>query len=96
MYGSEPEEEHKGESAPQIWGADLGLFCSGLFGFFQFAAFEVKDMFVDLMENYLLELSKDTVRALSPTLRALVGYSIYPPFMGMVNGQHPLRLLDES
>ena len=38
-------------------------------------------------ENYLLELSKDTVRNLSPELQALVGYSIYPPFMGMVAGQ---------
>lgn len=46
-------------------------------------------------ENYLLELSKDTVRALSPELQALVGYSIYPPFMGMVEGKHPLRLLEE-
>ncbi len=45
-------------------------------------------------ENYLLELSKETVRALSPELQALVGYSIYPPFMGMVNGQHPLRLIE--
>lgn len=45
-------------------------------------------------ENYLLELSKDTVRTLSPELQALVGYSIYPPFMGMVDGKHPLRLLE--
>lgn len=45
-------------------------------------------------ENYLLELSKDTVRSLSPELQALVGYSIYPPFMGMVEGMHPLRLLE--
>jgi len=45
-------------------------------------------------ENYLLELSKDTVRALSPELKALVGYSIYPPFIGMVNGAHPLRTLE--
>ncbi|MEM7613311.1 MAG: phytanoyl-CoA dioxygenase family protein [Pseudomonadota bacterium] len=47
-------------------------------------------------ENYLLELSKDTVRALSPELQSLVGYSVYPPFMGMVEGKHPLRLLEES
>lgn len=47
-------------------------------------------------ENYLLELSKDTVRALSPELRSLVGYSIYPPFMGMVDGKHPLRLLEND
>lgn len=45
-------------------------------------------------ENYLLELDKPTVRALSPELRALVGYSIFPPFMGMVDGKHPLRLLE--
>ncbi|MDC0663688.1 phytanoyl-CoA dioxygenase family protein [Marinobacter sp. SS21] len=45
-------------------------------------------------ENYLLELSKDTVRSLSPELQALVGYSIYPPFMGMVEGMHPLRTLE--
>ncbi len=47
-------------------------------------------------ENYLLELSKDTVRMLSPELQALVGYSVYPPFMGMVEGMHPLRLLQEE
>jgi len=46
-------------------------------------------------ENYLLELDKDIVRSLSPELRSLVGYSIYPPFMGMVDGKHPLRLLNE-
>jgi len=45
-------------------------------------------------ENYLLELNKETVRELSPELQALVGYSIYPPFMGMVDGKHPLRLLE--
>lgn len=53
------------------------------------------EAYVRQQENYLLELSKETVRALSPELQALVGYSIYPPFMGMVCGMHPLRLLDE-
>ncbi|MEO1042298.1 MAG: phytanoyl-CoA dioxygenase family protein [Pseudomonadota bacterium] len=52
------------------------------------------DAYMRQQENYLLELSKDTVRALSPELQALVGYSIYPPFMGMVEGKHPLRLLE--
>ena len=47
-------------------------------------------------ENYLLELEKHTVRQMSPVLQSLVGYSIYPPFMGMVDGMHPLRLLDEE
>lgn len=45
-------------------------------------------------ENYLLELSKETVRNLSPTMQSLVGYSIFPPFMGMVEGMHPLRTLE--
>ena len=44
-------------------------------------------------ENYLLELTKDRVRNMSPELQSLVGYSIYPPFMGMVEGMHPLRTL---
>lgn len=47
-------------------------------------------------ENYLLELSKDTVRSMSPTMQALVGYSVFPPFMGMVEGMHPLRTLEEK
>ena len=47
-------------------------------------------------ENYLLELSKDTVRVLSSELQALVGYSICAPFMGMVNGMHPLRVLKQE
>ena len=47
-------------------------------------------------ENYLLELSKERVRTMSPELQSLVGYSIYPPFMGMVEGMHPLRLLEEA
>ncbi len=52
------------------------------------------DAFCRQQENYLLELSKDTVRQLSPELQSLVGYSIHAPFMGMVTGMHPLRTLD--
>lgn len=53
------------------------------------------EAYIRQQENYLLELSKDTVRKLSSELKALVGYSIYPPFIGMVNGTHPLRVLDD-
>jgi len=52
------------------------------------------DAFMRQQENYLLELSKGRVRTMSPELQALVGYSIYPPFMGMVEGMHPLRTLE--
>ncbi len=51
------------------------------------------EAFMRQQENYLLELDKDTVRTLSPVMQSLIGYSIYPPFMGMVDGKHPLRLL---
>ena len=47
-------------------------------------------------ENYFLSLSKETVEAVSEDMRRMLGYSIYPPFMGMVNGMHPKRALEES
>ncbi|MBX3505397.1 MAG: phytanoyl-CoA dioxygenase family protein [Parvibaculum sp.] len=47
-------------------------------------------------ENYFLSLSPETVKAVSEDMRRMLGYSIYPPFMGMVNGMHPKRLLDEA
>ena len=31
------------------WGSDLGLFYSGLFNFYQYAAFEVKRKFLDFV-----------------------------------------------
>jgi ectoine hydroxylase-related dioxygenase (phytanoyl-CoA dioxygenase family) len=45
-------------------------------------------------EAFTLSTTHDTVRALSPKLRAMLGYGIHPPFMGSVDGMHPLRLLD--
>lgn len=54
------------------------------------------DAYMRQQENYLLELSKETVLALSPELQSLVGYSIHPPFMGMVEGKHPLRTLKQN
>lgn len=53
------------------------------------------EVYMRQQENYLLELSKSTVRALSPQMRSLVGYSIHPPFMGMVDGRHPLKTLED-
>lgn len=54
------------------------------------------DAYMRQQENYLLELPKDIVRELSPELQSLVGYSIHPPFMGMVSGMHPLRTLEQE
>jgi ectoine hydroxylase-related dioxygenase (phytanoyl-CoA dioxygenase family) len=44
-------------------------------------------------ENYTLAVPPDQVREMSPRVRALLGYSIHPPFMGHVGGLHPERLL---
>jgi hypothetical protein len=34
--------------------------------------------------------------AFSPLVRALLGYSIHPPFIGYVDGRDPRRLLTPS
>ena len=44
-------------------------------------------------ENYFLSVSRETAAAVSENIRRLLGYSIHPPFMGMVNGMHPKRTL---
>ena len=46
-------------------------------------------------EALTLSTPRDTVRAVSPDIRRMLGYSIHPPFIGQVNGMHPARLLDE-
>ncbi|MEM7412428.1 MAG: phytanoyl-CoA dioxygenase family protein [Myxococcota bacterium] len=51
---------------------------------------------VRTQENYSLSVSRETVRVLSEDLKRLLGYSIHPPFMGMVNGMHPKRLLEDD
>lgn len=45
-------------------------------------------------ENFTLEIPKETAAGLSENLLRMIGYSILPPFYGMVNGMHPKRLLD--
>ena len=40
-------------------------------------------------------MSPSTVRGVSENIRRMLGYSLYPPFMGMANGLHPKRFLDE-
>ncbi|MFT7337071.1 MAG: ectoine hydroxylase-related dioxygenase (phytanoyl-CoA dioxygenase family) [Marinobacter maritimus] len=44
-------------------------------------------------ENFFLELSQSTLSQIPEQLLSMVGYSIHPPFMGMVNGMHPKRTL---
>jgi hypothetical protein len=34
------------------------------------------------------------VRTLPERLQELLGYNVYPPFLGYVDGRHPRRVLD--
>ena len=44
-------------------------------------------------EAFTLSTNRDTVRAVSEDIRRMLGYSVHPPFVGMVDGMHPKRLL---
>lgn len=45
-------------------------------------------------ENYSLSVSAQRVAQVSEDMKRMLGYSIYGPFMGMVDGKHPKRLLE--
>jgi ectoine hydroxylase-related dioxygenase (phytanoyl-CoA dioxygenase family) len=47
-------------------------------------------------ENYFLAVPKEKVRGRSEAMQRLLGYSIHPPFMGMVDGMHPKRCLEDG
>ena len=44
-------------------------------------------------ENHCLAVPRDIARELPERLQELLGYNIYPPFMGYVDGRHPRRVL---
>ena len=46
-------------------------------------------------EAFTLSVPRATARLLSDNLKRMLGYSIFPPFVGAVDGMHPLRLLDD-
>ena len=46
-------------------------------------------------ENFMIALGIDGARDLPERLQELIGYSIHPPFMGMVDGRHPKKLLHQ-
>ncbi len=48
------------------------------------------------VENHVLAVPPSEVRLLPPRLQELLGYNIYPPFIGYVDGRHPAKLLAES
>ncbi len=47
-------------------------------------------------ENFFLAIPKDIAGTMSPRLRELLGYSIWPAFMGMVTAHHPARVFDDD
>jgi ectoine hydroxylase-related dioxygenase (phytanoyl-CoA dioxygenase family) len=46
-------------------------------------------------ETQLLAVPAETARELPPRLQELLGYNVYPPFLGYVDGRHPRRLLED-
>ncbi len=47
-------------------------------------------------ENFMMALGPTGARELPPRLQELIGYSIHPPFMGMIDGRHPRKLLQSQ
>ena len=45
-------------------------------------------------ESMLLIAPPPLAREMSPRARSMLGYNIHPPFVGQVDGMHPLRLVD--
>lgn len=45
-------------------------------------------------ENFTLSVPRERARAMSPRLRAMLGYSVHPPFMGQVAARHPEKTLE--
>lgn len=46
-------------------------------------------------ENHILGVPKEIVRELPERLQELLGYGIYFPFLGNVDGRHPRKYLDD-
>jgi Phytanoyl-CoA dioxygenase (PhyH) len=47
------------------------------------------------MEAFTLSIPRDVARTVSDDIQRMIGYSIHPPFVGAVDGLHPLRLLEQ-
>lgn len=47
-------------------------------------------------ENFFLGVPPQLARNMSPRIQQLLGYDIWPPFMGHVTASHPLKTLQEG
>ena len=45
-------------------------------------------------ENFHLAIPRERVATMAPELQSLLGYSITPPFLGMVTASHPAKTLE--
>ena len=57
------------------------------------AAIEYVVSWLRPQETHLLAVAPGLARTLPKRLRALLGYDVYPPFLGYVDGRHPDRVL---
>jgi ectoine hydroxylase-related dioxygenase (phytanoyl-CoA dioxygenase family) len=47
-------------------------------------------------ENHCLAVPRRVARGLSPRLQELLGYNVFPPFVGYVDGKHPRKVLEQD
>jgi ectoine hydroxylase-related dioxygenase (phytanoyl-CoA dioxygenase family) len=47
-------------------------------------------------ENFFLGVPRDRAQTMSPRVQQLLGYSIWPPFMGQVTASHPQKTLRDG
>jgi len=47
-------------------------------------------------ENFFLAIPRDIAKSMPQRVRELIGYNIWPPFMGMVTAYHPQRVFDDD
>ena len=47
-------------------------------------------------ENHILGVPKEIIRELPERLQELLGYGVYPPFLGNVDGRNPRKYLEDA
>ena len=47
-------------------------------------------------ENHIIGVPKEIIRGLPERLQELLGYGVFPPFLGNVDGRHPRKYLDDQ
>jgi ectoine hydroxylase-related dioxygenase (phytanoyl-CoA dioxygenase family) len=47
-------------------------------------------------ENLALAVPREVARAMPEPLQRMIGYGLYPPFIGYVDGRDPMELLADG